>query len=69
MESQVGFAMPGIGFAGPGTLFGKAAQIGRFFFFLKKPAALTKYFVGADKNSRWHWLALGNAQSSIERTY
>ena len=55
MESQVGFAMPGIGFAGPGALFGKAAQIGRFFFCLKKPAALTKYVVGADKNSHWHW--------------
>ena len=32
MESEVRFAMPGIGFTGPGTLFGKAAQIGRFFF-------------------------------------
>ena len=65
MESEVRFAMPGIGFTGPGTLFGKAAQIGRFFFCLKKPAALTKYVVGADKNSHWHWLAFGNAQSAI----
>ena len=36
MESEVRFAMPGIGFTGPGTLFGKAAQIGRFFFLPQK---------------------------------
>ena len=46
MESQVGFAMPGIGFAGPGALFGKAAQIGRFFFLPQKTR-------GTDKICRW----------------